>query len=195
MPLLEADPDGMILLKPEKRTAHRVGISVEMPETQALTWRATYNWSVAEDRLGGTTVPAPFDQRHGVHVDGTFKHRRWQLGAAWQAHSGWPSTMQTVALTMPNDTTIEFSRVIGPYNGQRLRSYQRLDVRAQHGWRIGGGRSELLLFADVMNVFNTRNLGWTASASTTLFGLPTEHEQIEMPMMLRTTNLGARWSF
>lgn len=195
MSLFEADPYALVRLAPDRRVARRLGLTVEMPQARPFAWRAAYSWSRASDRIGGTTYPAPFDQRHGAHVDGTLKHRWGQLGGTWQFHSGWPMTLQTFALNIDADTSLRLTRIIGPHNGWRLGAYQRLDVRAQRTWQLRTDRAQFTLFGDVLNVFDKQNPGFLFAATASVLDVPIEREEITLPMMRRVANVGVRWNF
>lgn len=98
------------------------------------------------------------DIRHTISAVGRVRPGRdWTLGAKWRAQSGRPYT-PVVGRENVSDLVdgIDWVPVLGEYNSGRFPWYQRLDVRAERAFRLGGTR--LAASLEVVNVLGRRNL-------------------------------------
>ena len=89
---------------------------------------------------------------------------RWSFSAAWQYHTGWPTTDVGYVLVPLNNGRRFVQRVVGPAYAERLPAYHRLDLRATRRWTLK--RGELRAYVDVFNAYDHANLvGYTYSAN------------------------------
>ncbi len=156
--------DPLVLL-PELQ-ADRVRIAPSSARMQgiemSLSWRPrgawsgwfSYVWSETEDVVSGVKTPRSWDQTHAVSTGIRWTRGRWDVTLADTWHSGWPMTavaVQTAATPGGNVSTA----VIGPRNGERLGSFQSLDLRASR--RFALPRGELEAFLEITNLTNHDN--------------------------------------
>jgi outer membrane receptor protein involved in Fe transport len=156
--LPELGPDRR-LLTPVDGVARGVELLVRQERATGVSWSAGYALARADERLrqpDGSlrTVPRPLDQRHTLTLDVAYRPSdAWTFGAAFVAHTGWPTT----GFEVRADTVgrvILFERVYEPRNASRLPTYHRLDARVTRRFAVAGGR--LALFLDVFNAYDRR---------------------------------------
>ncbi|MEY2881292.1 MAG: hypothetical protein RLZZ15_3672, partial [Verrucomicrobiota bacterium] len=145
--------DDRVRLAPARGRARGVELLLAGPGEAQLTWNASYALSPAEELLGATWSPRARDQRHAFSADATYAPGpRWQFSAAWQWHSGWPTTDVLYALApLTNGRRLLVSTNGAPY-ALRLPDYHRLDFRATR--RVTTARGDLRLFLDVANAYD-----------------------------------------
>jgi hypothetical protein len=149
--------DEGVWLAPEGLTGRGVELFAEGDPDRALGWTVSYALAEARMRAEGRSLPSAFDERHSVRAEARYAPRPgWQVGAAWQARSGRPSTRTTVVLRAFADTTVELARSFGPLHGERLGAYHRLDIRVARSWNTRPGRIRTSL--DVFNAYDASNL-------------------------------------
>jgi hypothetical protein len=194
--LLDADPDNQMRLSPAERVVRRAEVSAEVDTLPhwLQTVRVAYAWSRASDEIDGSVFPTPYDQRHAVHFETVVNGWGWQLGAAWRRRSGWPATLQRLAVVPNGDGTLVLRREVGAYHALRLAPYHRLDLRAQRSWSLGR-RSRVTTFVDLLNAYDQRNPGAVADVFLDYAGAPTPRLRLEVPLMRRVGNAGVRWEF
>lgn len=151
----EAQSDRM-RLAPTRNRARGVELLLAGRHGQKLTWNANYALAQSEDLLAGRWTPRSRDQRHTFHADATYApNPRWQFSAAWQFHTGWPTTDVLYSLaTLTNGRRVTVS-TNGPIYGLRLPDYHRLDLRATRRWKLA--RGELRAFVDLFNAYDRIN--------------------------------------
>ncbi len=122
-----------------------------------MAWHASYSLSRSEDRVDGRWMPRARDQRHAFYADLTYTpNQRWQVSAAWNFHSGWPTTESSFRVEPGVGGRPLVVPFVGPAYGQRLPDYHRLDLRVSR--RIPTARGELRLHLDVFNAYDRENL-------------------------------------
>lgn len=128
-------------------------------------WAASYVLAAAEDRVDGSWIPRPLDQRHTVVIQTAYQpNRRWNLSLGWRFHSGWPATAWSWDVRTLDDGWNIWTQEFGTLRGIRLPAYHRLDLRVTRTLFVGGGRFQV--FVDLFNVYNRTNLGsWDYSGS------------------------------
>jgi hypothetical protein len=135
----ELEPD-RVRIAPERAFARGLEISVAYDGPHELQWWASYVLARVEDRIGGTDVPRSWDQRHAAQFGLARDTGRWDLVAALNVHSGWPTT----ALVFDETNFAAPASIIGQRNALRLGGFASLDVRASRGCgrarSRGGGR-------------------------------------------------------
>jgi hypothetical protein len=154
-PFPEVEND-RVLLRSEGGDARGVELFAEGARGARVRWSASYALARIQDRYAGGTAPRALDQRHTVQLGGSYvPSPRWRASVAWQYHSGWPNTARIFRL----DTLADGRRIIlgsyGPYFGDRLPPYHRLDARITRNWTLGRGR--LAAFLDAYNAYNRAN--------------------------------------
>lgn len=124
---------------------------------RTVSWNAHYALARAEELVGAAWVPRAREQRHTVQTDVTYTPSpRWQFSAAWQFHSGWPTTDVVYSLAPLTNGRRLLVSANGPIYGVRLPDYHRLDLRVTR--RFALQRSELRVFLDVFNAYDRTNL-------------------------------------
>ena len=79
----------------------------------------------------------------------------WSLAAAWQIHSGWPTTARSFSAGATITGEAYAIGTTGPLNAEHLPPYHRLDLRIARTFRVGGGR--LTAYVDVYNLYDREN--------------------------------------
>ncbi len=154
MPELDRD---RVRVDPVRARARGIELIVERRGAGKLAWSASYAFARSEETLrNGRTIARARDQRHTFYVDASYTpNPRWQFSAAWQYHTGWPTTGLDYSLVSLAGGGSAVTSSLGLLNALRLPAYQRFDLRAQR--RIPVKRGTLRVYLDVFNVFNRRN--------------------------------------
>ncbi|MBI5422807.1 MAG: TonB-dependent receptor [Opitutae bacterium] len=151
----EAQTD-RILLAPTRAHARGLELIARRRGHGALDWSASYALSRATQDVGGATLPAARDQRHAFYADATYRLGKfWSFGAAWQYHTGWPTTAVNYTIVPLASGSRTLVRSFGPTLAQRLPDYHRLDLRASR--TIPLRRGVLTVFVDVFNAYDRAN--------------------------------------
>ncbi len=152
----EAQSD-RVRLAPAGGRARGVEVMLASRGGGRLQWHANYALSRAEEKLAGRWVPRARDQRHAVYLDTTYApNARWQFSAAWQYHTGWPTTDVVYSLAALNNGRRLLVSANGPIYGLRLPDYHRLDLRATRRFKVR--RGEVRAYVDVFNAYDRLNL-------------------------------------
>ncbi len=149
--------DDRVRLAPARGRARGVEVLLVGRPSPLMTWNASYALARAEEQISGRWVPRARDQRHTFYADATYApNERWQFSAAWQFHSGTPTTDVIYSLTpLTNGRRVVVSSN-GPIYSLRLPAYHRLDARVTR--RFTFPRSDLRAFVDVFNAYDRENL-------------------------------------
>lgn len=180
-------------IAPSRGRARGVEFLLTNRSPQPLQWHLSYVVSRAEERVGGRWVPRARDQRHAVYGDATYNlNPRWQFSAAWQFHTGWPTTdvvYSLATLTTGRRVVVEAN---GPLYGLRMPAYHRLDLRATR--RITLRRGELRVFLDVFNAYDRVNLiGYDHRVSVSGTEVTdTKKPREQLPLL---PSIGVSWEF
>jgi outer membrane cobalamin receptor len=158
-----------------------------------VTWNVSYALARTEELVAGKWVPRARDQRHTFYADVTFTPTvRWELSAAWQYHTGWPTTDVVYTLAPLTNGRRLLVSANGPIYDLRLPDYHRLDLRATR--RFHTKRGEVRAFLDVFNAYDRTNLvGYDHSltiAGATLTDVRKPREQL--PFL---PSAGVSWEF
>ncbi len=147
LPELQAD---RVRIAPS--SARMDGIEASVSWRPAGPWSGwfNYSWSEAEDTVDGHKVLRSWDQKHAISTGLRWAQGRWDVTVADTWHTGWPTTAVSLQ-TVGNATTA----VIGPRNGDRLKSFNSLDVRASYRFTLP--RGELETYVEVTNLGNQGN--------------------------------------
>lgn len=129
----------------------------------AWGWSGGYAWARAEERVGSRDLPRARDQRHTLLAEVTYApNPRWNASAAWQHHTGWPTTGVSYVLVPLANGRRAVQRVLGAPYAERLPAYHRLDLRVTRRWTPRWG--EVRAFLDLFNAYDRVNLlGYSTS--------------------------------
>ena len=137
-----------IMIDPDK--AESVGAEFTLThggDSDDLIWWASYGWSRTRDWTTDDKVLRSWDQTHAFKAGMVLTRGRWDLSAAAEIHSGWPTSL--LSGTPANGLAI------APRNEQRYATFASLDIRVSREFRVRGG--EFIAFLDVTNVLNREN--------------------------------------
>ena len=188
--------DDRVRIAPDRGDARGVELFVQRePGAGRFHWAGSYAVARAEDRVGGAVVPRPLDQRHTLYLDASYRPgANWLLSAAWMSHSGWPTTASSWTFEQVSATTYRLRHAFGPYYGERMPSYQRLDVRGTRRFALRRG-GEVRVFVDVFNVLNRKNpQSYEYFVSGSPPAAPVVRRELE-PLLPRLPSLGVSWEF
>jgi outer membrane receptor protein involved in Fe transport len=192
----EEGPGDRVGIFPEERRSQGIELMAKGPLGTRVAWSASYAYSKSEDRIEGTWLPRPHDQRHATHLHLAIRPTSaWTVTAAWQARTGWPASEQTYEVV----TLATGDPVVGNFFGDlyrlRLPSYQRLDLRASRRFTLP--RGQLYLNLDLFNALGRENpqsldydLYWFDPYKRT-YAFGTEVDE-QIPRLI---TLGLRWEF
>jgi outer membrane cobalamin receptor len=185
--------DDRVRLAPSRGRARGVEVLLAGRASPRLTWNTSYTLARAEELLAESWVPRARDQRHAFYADATYTpNERWQFSAAWQYHSGTPTTDVVYSLaTLTNGRRVLVS-ANGPVYGLRLPGYHRLDARVTR--RVKLPRSDLRLFLDVFNAYDRENLvGFDHDVRVS--GTVVTDTKKPRPQLPLLPSIGASWEF
>ena len=160
-PLLEIQSD-RARLDPTRARASGLELLVSREGVGPWSWSASYVLARSEQEIEEVWVPVTQDQRHTINLSGEIRPwARWQFSAAWQYHTGWPVTDQTLYGEIVDDNAagslaVVTRRTYGPLNRDRLPPYHRLDIRATRTFDFR--RSHLETYLDIFNVYDRPNM-------------------------------------
>jgi hypothetical protein len=155
-------------------------------------WSASYALSKAEDEITGRWVPRTVDQRHALNLVVGYRPKpNWSIGGSWVFHSGWPAT-STVFRAERVGNSLWSVASFGDWNGKRLPSYQRLDLRATRLFQVGDQR--ISFYVDVFNALNRKNAGGFEYSVTFFNGNLLSQENYES-LLPRIPSIGISWEF
>ncbi len=144
MPELQAD---RVRLEPERAKVSGFELSADQA-IGAWNWWLAYTLSEATDRIDGRDEARSWDQRHALQGGIGWSNEAWNFSMAGSVHSGWPTT----------DLSLDANgnAVPGPRNTLELPTYTSVDLRLSR--RFDVRRGSLLLFVEVSNALNRRNV-------------------------------------
>jgi hypothetical protein len=158
-PIPEIEPD-LILIAAERVLAEGVELHLRGPSRPKLDWWLSYTLSSIEDEIDGRWQYRSIDQTHALAANLNYRPtRKWNFSWVWLYHTGWPTTdveAQLVQLVRHPEGIWQAVYTIGPFYGERLPAYHRLDLRASRVTTVGKGR--LTLFIDIQNLYDQENL-------------------------------------
>jgi len=152
VPALEPD---RVRLAPESARVAGLELSAERRRENGLSWWANYVLSRATDRFDGVDQARSWDQRHAVQAGLSWTRGPWEIGAAMNWHSGWPTTGMTLGEDEDEEGEPVYYPIPGVRNAQRLGDYRTVDFRVSR--RIEVSRGELSVFFEVSNATNRKN--------------------------------------
>ncbi|HVS51148.1 MAG TPA: hypothetical protein VHD62_02240, partial [Opitutaceae bacterium] len=147
---------GRIELKPSRGRARGIELMAQRRGEGRFDWSASYTYATTEEKIGTRWIPRTRDQRHTFYADLTYTPSpRWQFSAAWQFHTGWPTTAINYSLVPLSNGGVTYTWLYGPINAERAPAYHRLDLHATRTYRLR--RGTLRVFADIFNAYNAPN--------------------------------------
>ena len=155
-PFAEIHPD-RIRVEPENGECKGFEIYMKKDEGEKFSWWASYSYAIAEEVIGGKTIPRDFDQRHTVYLDLNYQpNKKWRMNVSWQYHSGWPFTESRVnVIKQWPDGSYDIEWIPGPLNAGRLPAYHRMDIRVNRDFQTSHGR--ISAFIELRNIYNQDN--------------------------------------
>ena len=154
-PMPQFEPD-LIRIAADEVLAEGVELHLRAPSRPRLDWWLSYTLSSIEDRVDGSWRPRSIDQTHALAANLNYRpSRKWNLSWVWLFHTGWPTTRVAAELVEQADGSWREVHTIGPFYGERLADYHRLDLRASRTTTVGRGR--LTMFIDVQNLYDQEN--------------------------------------
>jgi len=147
--LPELKPD-RIRVTSEKASARGVEVSLASRSKGRLDWWASYSWSEVRDKIGGIEFLRSWDQKHALGAGLLWSSQDWDLSAAVNYRTGWPTTEADITPEGPQDVV-----TTGVRNALRLQDYATLDLRAARRFRTSAGL--ITAFLEVSNALNRRN--------------------------------------
>lgn len=165
--------DDRIIVYRDESVAQGLEVFLKREKGSKFTWWASYAYAKIEDKINhvwyrnisgpdgmdivyNDTYPNPFDQRHTVYLDLSYRPSvKWQFNLAWHYHSGWPYTGVEVRSAVIDDETVYWLNQ-GELLAERYPAYTRLDLRVNRYFDFWGGR--LTAFLEVINVLGRENV-------------------------------------
>ncbi len=149
-----------VRIAPDGGLSSGIEILLRGAERGPLSWWLTYTYSSVEEDIpgeGDRKVPRAIDQPHAFRADLNYRTQSgWNFNAAWLYHTGWPTTSLTGRAVTGADGSISIEPVLGPYNGERLSDYHRLDARVSRGWKLPLGHMDT--YVDLQNLYDRHNV-------------------------------------
>ena len=184
--LPEIMPD-RIRVAPNEATARGTEISLRQTGAGPFSWWLSYTWLSVKDDIAGSNIKCNWDQTNGIGAGVGWSNAKWDVTIAATYHTGWPTTAATLGTTNPLPVAIT-----GPRNAENLSEYRTVDFKLAR--TFGFDRSSLVVFLEVTNTFNRKNvccLKYEVSSET---GTPLlELEPVDdLPIL---PSLGVTWRF
>ena len=109
----------------------------------------------AEEKEDGRWVPRNWDQGTTFTFGGSWTGQKWNLSLAGAAHGGTPITHIGIEQQLQPGGGYQYVGVIGPRNGTRMGSYNRIDLRANRDVQMA--HSKLSFYFEATNLLNSQN--------------------------------------
>lgn len=189
--------DDRLRLDPSAGNTRGLELMLQRDAVGRVAWSGSYALARAVETIGGREVPRPFDQRHTISADWTFRpvSNKWLFSAGAHMHSGWPATPRqftTIPFTTSGGQQARFlATSMGLYASERLPWYRRVDVRFTRYWDTRRGR--VAMYADVFNLLGADN---ARGYDYTIFSVNPLNVQRKYELALpRLPSLGISWEF
>jgi len=166
----ELEPD-RVRLDPDSARARGIEMGVEYRGERELNWWLNTSLSKSTDSINGRNERRAWDQRFALQGGIAWTRGPWEVGAALNLHSGWPTTGMSLGIETggdadvdegeggdgdPDADEIEYIPIPGPRNGERVGRFVSLDFRVSRVFRFK--KSELTAFFEVTNVTDRHNV-------------------------------------
>lgn len=191
----EEGPEDRVRIEPTRIIARGIEVSATYDRGGPVKGTVRYALASARDEVDGTWSRRPYDQRHTVHVELSYRpDTRWSMSGAWQYHSPWPATSEAYAFVPLASGGNAIMRQFGTPYGDRMPAYHRLDLRVQRHFPLGRGR--ISVFLDVFNVYDRENvLAWDYAAAVDRNGSGLDVQRNVHAMIGVLPTAGVRWQF
>ena len=147
--LPELKPD-RIRIAADRATARGIEASIRSRREGPLDWWASYTWSEVRDDIDGAKFRRSWDQTNALGAGVLWSSERWDLSAAANYRTGWPTTLAAIEGDGPGNLV-----TTGPRNAERLGYYATLDLRAARRFQTSVGL--VSVFLEISNSLNRRN--------------------------------------
>ena len=182
-----------ILVPPDRVDAKGVEIVVKREGSGPFSWLASYSRASATDVIGGQRYPTSWEQRHSINLNLNYRAgERWNLGASWVWHSGWPITGVHAEVSPTPDGGQALS-ISTPYNSDRLPPYHRLDLRLSHECPLG--RGNIRAYFEITNLYNRKNVCCIAEFNIDIVDRQPRVQRFYDYWLLALPSFGIQWSF
>ncbi len=193
----QAEPD-RVRIAPTHVHAEGLELFLGRRGGHRFDWWLSYALSSIRERVNGRDQPRSIDQQHALTLNVSFRlGRKWDMSMVWIGHSGWPTTAVGAEIdTGEAENADEIVFVPGPFYGENLPFYHRLDVRASRRTAFKGGTASF--FIDAQNLYERRNARgfdvltnrYQALPGGGLIPLTNQQE-----WLLAVLSIGVAWSF
>jgi outer membrane receptor protein involved in Fe transport len=165
----ELEPD-RVRLDPDSARARGIEIGLEYRGQREISWWLNSSWSKSTDSINGRNERRSWDQRYALQGGFARTHGPWEVGAAVNIHSGWPTTGMTLGIETGEDAAedegaddgevagegeLEYIPIPGRRNGERVGGFFTIDFRISRLYQLK--KSELSVFFEVTNLTNRNN--------------------------------------
>ncbi len=149
----ELAPD-RVRLDPASARARGIEITLDYEGEELDAWTSVA-WSKATDRIRGRNQDRSWDQTWAIQGGLAWRHGPWEIGAAFNVHTGWPTTPLYLDILVDEDDEPIYVPLPGPRNSERFRTFAQLDFRVSRAWELPRGK--LSAFFEVTNLSNRAN--------------------------------------
>ncbi len=138
------------------------GIDLSLVKRITTRWfgQVGYSWAIAErdDNLGEPIYDADFNRPHVFNVFFAYElTSNLQVGAKWKYMSGRPTDDFIINENVfDNPNVLRFSKELTANNTLRFPAYHTLNFRVDY--RLGAGPLDLIIFVDILNLYNHQNV-------------------------------------
>ncbi|HKO55444.1 MAG TPA: TonB-dependent receptor [Thermoanaerobaculia bacterium] len=189
----EVGPD-RVRIAPERGRARGAELLLRKESEGPWSGWFSYARSSVRDEIEGRQVPRSWDQRDAIGFSVNYRREKWNFNFAGTIHSGYPITSVRTFVVPIDSRTFSLHAEPGELNEDRLRGYQRFDLRASRSVRTS--RGTLSAYIDVMNVFNRANVnridGFDITARSPDDVRVVRHDESIVPLL---PSFGVSWEF
>lgn len=136
-----------VAITPASARAEGVELLFSTRGTSPWNGWASYAWSRATDRDGGSDVRRSWDQSSTLNAGLGWSQGPWQATVVAQYHTGWPVT--------PIGLDADGNVVVGTRSADRYADFATVDARVSREWTLP--RGTLTAHAELTNAFDRRN--------------------------------------
>ena len=145
-----------VRLDPNRGDARGIEILLRQRVGLRFNWSASYALARAEETVAGRDLPRARDQRHTIYLDASYSPSpAWRFSAAWNYHTGWPTTPFTYRWVTLNNNRRVIVRSTGEPYSTELPAYHRLDLRITRLWKLR--HSQITAYLDLFNAYDRVN--------------------------------------
>jgi hypothetical protein len=155
-------PDRTTNIATNSGDGYAYGIDLSLVKRITTRWfgQVGYSWAVArrEDNLGEPIYDADFNRPHVFNVFFAYElTSNLQVGAKWKYMTGRPTDDFIINEDVFNDPDVlRFSKELTSNNTLRFPAFHTLNFRVDY--RVGAGPLDLIIFVDILNLYNHKNV-------------------------------------